>query len=137
MPPKLPHDADAWADALQAQLNADDEFAAAAAGFEATFHFVIGPDDAYDGEGIGLTVVVNDGACVAARGSDADADYDFQLAGPYSAWRDLLEDEIDVTAAVLNGPFELDGSKMRLMSNREAVAALVRGAQHVDTAFAY
>lgn len=137
MIPTLPDDADAWADRLQATINDREAFASAAAGFDATFRFEILPDDTYTGDPVALTVVVQDGACVAARGLDRDADYDFALRGPYGAWKDLLEDEIDVTAAVMGGPFDLEGSTMRLMQRRDAVAELVRAAQAVDAEYAY
>jgi putative sterol carrier protein len=137
MTPTLPGEADEWADRLQERLNDREAFAAAAAGFDATFRFVILPDDRYDGDPVALTVVVADGACVAARGNDPDADYDFGLAGPYAAWVDLLEDEIDVTEAVMGGSLEFEGSEMELLSNREAVTELVRAARGVDADYEY
>lgn len=137
MPPTLPDDADAWADRLQTKVNDSDEFAEAAAGFDATFRFHIRPDDAYDGDPLAFTVVVTDGACVAARGSDSDTEYDFALSGPYLDWKGLLQGETDVTSAVMGGEFDLQGSTMELMNHREAVAELVRAAQSIDTEFAY
>lgn len=137
MTPTLPGEADEWADQLQARLNDREAFTEAAEGFDATFRFDILPDDRYDGNPITLTVVITDGACVAARGSDPNAEYDFGLAGPYSAWVDLLEDEIEVTEAVMGGAFEFEGSTMQLMNRREAVTELVRAAQNVDTEYAY
>jgi len=137
MTPTLPGEAEAWADRLQARLNDRDAFAAAADGFDATFRFVILPDDRYDGDPVTLTVVVADGACVAARGNDPDADYDFGLAGPYAVWVDLLADDLDVTEAVMGGSLEFEGSEMELLSNREAVTELVRAAQNVEADFAY
>ncbi|MFC7141220.1 SCP2 sterol-binding domain-containing protein [Halosimplex aquaticum] len=137
MTPTLPGDADEWADQLQAKLNDREAFTEAAAGFDATFRFDILPDERYDGNPITLTVVITDGACVAARGSDPNAEYDFGLRGPYAAWVDLLEDEIEVTEAVMGGAFEFEGSEMRLLNRREAVTELVRAAQSVDTEYAY
>ncbi|WP_123537060.1 SCP2 sterol-binding domain-containing protein [Halosimplex salinum] len=137
MTPTLPGEAEAWADRLQARLNDREAFVEAAAGFDATFRFVILPDDRYEGDPITLTVVIADGTCVAARGNDPEAEYDFGLAGPYAAWVDLLEDETEVTEAVLGGDFEFEGSTMQLMNRREAVTELVRAAQALDTDYAY
>ena len=137
MAPTLPDEADAWVDRLQRELNRREEFAEAAAGFDAAFRFLILPDDAYPGDPVPITVVVADGACVAAEGNDPDADYDFELRGPYGAWRDLLEDEIDVTSAVMGGPFDLAGSTMKLMQRRDAVSELIDAAQSVDAEFGY
>ncbi|WP_459192901.1 SCP2 sterol-binding domain-containing protein [Halosimplex sp. J119] len=137
MTPTLPGEADEWADQLQARLNDREAFTEAAEGFDATFRFDIMPDDRYDGSQITLTVVITDGACVAARGSDPNAEYDFGLRGPYAAWVDLLEDEIDITEAVMGGAFEFEGSTMQLMNRREAVTELVRAAQNIDTEYAF
>ena len=137
MPPTLPTDADAWADRLQAAINDREAFAAAAAGFEATFRFEVLPDDAYPGDPVALTVVVSDGACVAARGHDRDADYDFVLQGPYLAWKNLLAGDVDVSDAVMGGRFDLEGPTTTLLQRREAVAELVRAARSVDVEYAY
>jgi len=137
MGPTLPEEADEWADSLQARVNENERFADAAGGFEATFRFEILPDDSYDGQPVALTLVVADGACVAARGFDRDADYDFALRGPYSVWKDLLEDEIELTSAVMGGPLDLEGSTIKLMQHRDAVAELVRSARAVNTEYAH
>jgi putative sterol carrier protein len=133
----LPDNTEAWADRLQARVNERESFREAAAGFSATFRFLVAPDDAYDGEPRVLTVVVDDGACVAAAGHDGDADYEFTLKGPYTAWRELLEGDADVASAVLDGAFEFEGSTMQLLQRRDAVAELVRGARAIDTEFPY
>lgn len=133
----LPGEAEEWADRLQATLNGREAFTEAAVGFDATFRFVIAPDDRYDGEAVTFTVVVADGACVATRGNDPDAEYDFGLAGPYSVWVDLLEGDLDITEAVMGGSLTFEGSEMELLSNRAAVTELVRAAQGLDTEYAY
>ena len=133
----FPGDPEAWADRLQAQVNDSGAFARAAAGFAATFRFDVLPDETYEGAPVVLTVVVDDGACVAAAGRDPGADYDFALRGPYTAWRAFLRGEVDPVAAVTDGPFEFEGSTVRLLEHREAVAELVGAAQAVDTEFEY
>jgi putative sterol carrier protein len=132
----LPDEADEWADRLQERVNGG-RLSEVAGEFEATFRFEILPDDAYPGEPVALTVVVADGACVAARGFDRDADYEFALRGPYGVWKALLEDELELTAAVMSGPLDLEGSTITLMQHRDAVAELVRSARAVDTEYAY
>lgn len=136
----LPGEADAWADRLRERINDRESFAAAAEGFDAVLRFEIRPDDAYDGESVHVTVAVQDRECIATRtefGSSTDVDYDFALRGPYTAWKALLRDELDVTEAVMGGTLELEGSTMRLMQHREAVAELVRAARSVETEFEY
>jgi len=133
----LPDDAAGWADQFQTRLNEREAFERAAANFSATFRLLVTPDERYDGEPVVFTVVVDEGAGVVAAGHDADADYDFTLSGPYTAWRALLRGEVDATAALTGGDFEVEGSTMRLLQHREAVAELVGAAQAVDTEFAY
>jgi putative sterol carrier protein len=137
MPPTLPNDADAWADRLRQRLAEREGFADAAAGFAATFRFEIRPDDAYPGDPVALTVELDDGACTGARAGDRDTDYDFALRGPYTAWKDLLAGDLDVAAAVMGGPFDVEGSTIELMQHREAIAELVRAARSVDAEFAH
>lgn len=132
----LPDEAAAWADRLQRSINDREAFAAAAAGFAATFRFEILPDDAYPGDPVAVTVVVDDGACTAAR-AGRDGDYDFALCGPYAAWRDLLDGELSATAAVMDGPLDVEGSTIRLMQRREAIGELLDAARAVDAEFAY
>jgi len=133
----LPDDPEGWADRFQTRLNDRDSFERAAADFTATFRLLVTPDDTYDGDPVVVTVVVDDGAAVAAAGNDAAADYDFTLSGPYTAWRELLRGEVDAAAALTGEAFDVEGSTMRLLENREAVAELVDAAQAVDTEFAY
>jgi putative sterol carrier protein len=126
-----------WAAAFRDELNDSDEFASAGADLAATFRFEVLPDDSYPGDPVAFTLVVDGGACDAARVGDRETDYDFALRGPYDAWRDLLEERIDVSAAVMGGPFELEGSTIKLMQHREGIAALVAAAQAIDTDYAY
>jgi putative sterol carrier protein len=136
MTPTFPDEADAWADRLRRSVNDREAFRTAAAGFEATFRFEVLPDDAYPGEPVALTLVVDDGACTAA-GTGREAGYDFTLRGPYGAWTDLLGGDVDATAAVMDGPFDIEGSTIQLMQRREAIAALLDAARAVDVEFAY
>lgn len=132
----LPDDAAEWAAAWRERINDRDGFAAAAADFAAVFCFEIQPDEGYDGEPIRFRVAVEDGACTAAE-TAADPDFDFALRGDYGAWKDLLRDEMDVSAAVMDGTFDLVGNTMTLLQRKEAVAEMVAAAQAVDTDFAH
>jgi len=132
----IPDEADAWSDRFKRQLNRRTAFAEAAAGFDATFRFEILPDDTYPGDPIAFSVVVEDGTCPTAT-AGRDRDYDFALRGPYEAWRSLLEGRVDVSAAVLDGPFDLEGSTIALMQHRKTISELVAAAQAVDTEYAY
>jgi len=133
----LPDDVAGWADRFQRLLNDREDFERAAAGFTATLRLLVTPDDVYDGDPVVVTVIVDDGAVVAAAGNDPDAEYDFTLSGSYTAWRELLRGEVDAAAALTGEAFDLEGSTMRLLQHREAIAELVDGAQAVDADFRY
>ncbi|WP_226011529.1 SCP2 sterol-binding domain-containing protein [Halomicrobium salinisoli] len=133
MPPTLPDDADVWIDDWRSELADSDEFADAADGFTATFRFVIRPDDSYRGDPVALYLAIEDGAPVDA-GVDPD-ESDFALAGPYGAWKDLLRGDLDVTEAVMGGPFDVEGPTATLLTRREAVAELVRAARATPVEF--
>jgi len=139
MTPTLPDEADAWVHAWRDRLNDSDEFADAAAGFEAAILFVVQPDERYDGDPVRMLVDVVDGECAAAEAvaASADADYDYALRGPYEAWKALLRDELDTAEAVMGGPFDVQGDTLALMSHREAFLAMVQTARDVDVEFAY
>lgn len=132
----LPADAADWVVAWRDRINERESFAAAAEGFDATFRFEIQPDDRFDGDPLRFRVDIEDGTCTDASIAAADDGYDFALRGPYDAWVDLLEDDIDVSAAVMDGVFDLEGNTMTLLSRQDAVTEMVTAARNVDTEFA-
>jgi len=132
----LPDDAAEWATAWRERINDREGFAAAAADFSAVFCFEIQPDEVYDGDPIRFRVVVEDGACAAAE-TAADPEFDFALRGGYGPWKDLLRDELDVSAAVMGGTFDLVGNTMTLLQRKDAVSEMVAAARAVDTEFAH
>lgn len=132
----LPADAADWVAAWRDRINEREAFAAAAEGFDATFRFEIQADERFEGDALRFTIVVEDGACTSATLAEADADYEFALRGPYDAWVALLRDELDVSAAVMDGTFDLEGNTMTLLRRQDAVTEMVTAAQNVDTEFA-
>lgn len=136
MTPTLPDDAEAWARAWRERLNDSTAFADAAADLDTSVLFEVRPDGTYDGDPTRVLVEVVDGACVTATAVE-DADYDYALRGPYDAWKDLLRDDLAASAAVMGGPFDVDGNALSLMSDRDAFVEMVRAARRVDVDFAY
>jgi putative sterol carrier protein len=133
----LPADAAAWADAWRDHINDRDDFAAAAADFDATFCFEIQADDRYDGDPIRFRVALADGACTGTALVDGDADYDFAMRGPYDAWVALLSGDLDASEAVMDGTFDVVGNTMTLLRRQDAVSEMVVAAQSIDTEFEY
>ncbi|MFB6182935.1 MAG: SCP2 sterol-binding domain-containing protein [Haloarculaceae archaeon] len=133
----LPDEAGAWANDWRDRLNDNDAFADAAADLDARFLCEIRPDDAYDGDPVAFVIELANGTVPDAGGVDGDADYDFALRGPYTAWKDMLNDDIDVASAVLGGTFDVEGSMVTLMRYQEAFGEMIGDAQRIDTDFAY
>ena len=133
----LPADAAAWATTWRDRINDREDFAAAAADFEAVFLFEIQADDRYDGEPVRFLVTLADGACTDTELVDGDADYDFAMRGPYDAWAALLSGELDVSESVMDGTFDVVGNTMTLLQRQDAVSEMVGAAQSIDTAFEY
>jgi len=131
----LPADAAAWADTWRDRINDRADFAAAAADFEATFLFEILADDRYDGDPVRFRVTLADSACTDAELVDGDADYDFAMRGPYDAWAALLSGDLDVSASVMDGTFDVEGNTMTLLQRQDAVSEMVAAAQSIDTEF--
>lgn len=131
----LPAEAADWARAWREHINDREDFAAAAAEFEATFVFEIRADDSYDGDPIRFTVTIDDGTCTETALVEGEADADFALRGPYEAWRALLTGELDVSESVMDGTFDVAGNTMTLLQRQEAVSEMVAAAQSIDTEF--
>lgn len=132
----LPADAADWVQEWRDRINNREAFAEAAAEFSAAFLFEIRADETYDGDPVRFRVDVEDGRCVAAAVVD-EVDYDFSMAGPYEAWKGLLTGELDVSAAAMDGTFDVEGNTMVLLRRQDAVAEMVGAAQDVDTAFEF
>jgi len=132
----LPEQADIWVEQWQSQLADRPAFAEAADGFTATFRFEITPDESYDGDPVVLRVVLDDGVCTVADVID-DPEYDFALRGPYTAWKALLRNEIEVSTAVMDGPFAVEGDTIALLQRQEAVVELALAARDVETTFSH
>lgn len=130
----LPTEADDWAAAWRDRINDRSEFVERADDFTAVFCFEIRADDAYTGEPIQFVVVIKDGVCTAA-GTVADPEYDFAFRGPYSEWVTMLQGDLDISAAAMDGTFDVEGDTMRLLRRQDTIAEMVAAAQNVDTEF--
>jgi len=139
----LPEEPEAWIEAYRQRLNDNDEFASAANGwgveFDGDFVFVIRPDGDYDGDTISFYVELCDGECLDTVVLDDpnDVAHGFRLSGPYGAWKQLLDGEIDVVEAVMNGIFDVQGNQLRAMRYQRALVEMGETATHVDTEFVH
>lgn len=128
----LPADATVWAATWRDRINNRADFAAAAADFEARFCFEIRVDDR---DSIRFLVTIDDGACTETALIDDTEEYDFAMRGPEAAWKDLLSGQLDISASVMDGTFDVEGNTMTLLRRQDAVSEMVVAAQTIDTEF--
>ena len=139
---EFPTDAQRWAEAYREALNDSEKYAEHGAewgvDFDGTFLFDIQPDDAYSGDPVYLYLDLYDGDCREIRvlESESAVDYGFALRAEYSAWKALIQGELNPIEAILSGPFDLDGDRVKVMQWSTAGVTMTELAAEVDTEFA-
>ncbi len=116
-----------WADAVKAQLNADDAFRNASAGQKATIQQVI---TASDGD-THYWIEIAEGAIDMGVG-DADAP-DATISQSYETAVKLAKSELSVVTAFMTGKVKVSGNMGLLMSLQGALSQLPEAMQAVDT----
>jgi len=118
-----------WADAVKAQLNADDAFRNASAGQKATIQQVI---TASDGNGdTHYWIEIAEGAIDMGVG-DADAP-DATISQSYETAVKLAKSELSVVTAFMTGKVKVSGNMGLLMSLQGALSQLPEAMQAVYT----
>ncbi len=137
----FPDQAAEWLEAYRAVLNDSAEYEEAGADwgveFDGSFLFEIRPNDADEEEPVYMYLDLVDGSCRETEiVEDPEAvDYGFALRGDVSAWRDLIEGELNPIEAILSGPFDLDGDRVKVMQWSSAGVTMAELAAEVDTEF--
>jgi len=141
MPITLPEEAEDWIDTYGRRLDDDEAFAEAASGwgveFDGDLVFEIHPDDTYGGEPLYFYLALRDGECLSTdllEDPNAVA-HGFTLRGGFSDWRRLLDGELDIVQAVMDGTFDIDGSTMQAMRYQEVFVEMCDIATQIDTEF--
>ena len=116
-----------WADAVKAQLNADDDFRKASAGQKATIQQVI---TASEGD-THYWIEIAEGAIDMGVG-DADAP-DATISQSYETAVKLAKSELSVVTAFMTGKVKVAGNMGLLMSLQGALSQLPDAMQAVDT----
>jgi putative sterol carrier protein len=116
-----------WADAVKAQLNADDDFRKASAGQKATIQQVIttGEGDTH------YWIEIAEGGIDMGVG-DADAP-DATISQSYETAVKLAKSELSVVTAFMTGKVKVAGNMGLLMSLQGALSQLPDAMQAVDT----
>lgn len=137
----FPHEAERWVEAYGDQLNQSESYTEEGADwgveFDGSFLFEIQPDGVYTGDPIYLYLDLYDGRCreteVLEDGDDIE--YGFALRADYSDWKDLIQGTLNPIEAILSGPFELEGDRVKVMQWSSAGVTMTELAAAVDTEF--
>ncbi|HWC69654.1 MAG TPA: SCP2 sterol-binding domain-containing protein [Actinomycetota bacterium] len=118
-----------WADAVKAQLNANEEFRSAASGQRATIQQII----TSDGEATHYWIEIADGTIDMGVG-DAE-DPDATITQSYETAVKLANSELSVVTAFMTGKVKVAGNMGLLMGLQGALSQLPSAMQAVDTAY--
>lgn len=139
----FPTDAAEWVDAYQDRLNESAKYEEHGADwgvdFDGTFLFEIQPGGTYAGDPTYLYLDLYDGECRDATvpESESEVEYGFALRAEYSAWKDLIQGNLNPIEAILSGPFDLEGDRVKVMQWSRAGITMTKLASAVETEFAY
>ena len=118
-----------WADAVKAQLNANDEFRKASAGQKAMIQQIITSDEGQTHYWIEIV----DGTIDMGVG-DADAP-EATITQSYETAVKLAKSELSVVTAFMTGKVKVTGNMGLLMGLQGALSQLPAAMQSVDTAY--
>ncbi|MFC5972708.1 SCP2 sterol-binding domain-containing protein [Halomarina salina] len=131
-----------WMAAWRETVNADEEYAEAAAewgvDFDGDMVFHLTADDRLPEDRL-FFVALEGGRAHETYEIDSldDADYGFVFRGTYTDWVDLTEGDVGAIDGLMTGRFELDGDMQRVLQFSDAAARLVDLASAVDSDYRY
>lgn len=132
-----------WADAYKKAVNENENYRDAAGpegfppnGWEGDFVFIVEPAGNLDHE-LRMFVGLYHGECTDARvlkeGEEVEAEYEW--AGAYDAWLQVLKKELDPIRGLLAGKFRLKGDMAKILKATRAALELVNSTTTIDTEF--
>jgi putative sterol carrier protein len=132
-----------WAEAYKKAVNDNENYRDAAGpegfppdGWEGDFVFIVEPAGNLDHE-LRMFVGLYHGECTDARvlkeGEEVEAEYEW--AGPYDAWLQVLKKELDPIRGLLAGKFRLKGDMAKILKATRAALELVNSTTTIDTEF--
>ena len=132
-----------WAEAYKKAVNENENYRDAAGpegfppnGWEGDFVFIVEPAGNLDHE-LRMFVGLYHGECTEARvlkeGEEVEAEYEW--AGPYDAWLQVLKKELDPIRGLLAGKFRLKGDMAKILKATRAAMELVNSTTTIDTEF--
>jgi len=127
-----------WVDAYVEEINASQEYLAAAAEWEGDIAFLIQaePDKGVPAD-VWAWLDLQHGRCKDGRIIDAEraAGAAYGITAPYSRWKDVLEDELDPIKGMMQGKLKVRGDLPTIVRQVRAATELVRLTGLVKTEF--
>jgi len=120
-----------WAEAFRAALNANPEYAAAAAAWEGEILLRVSAGE--DGPAPGILLDLSHGTCRSAtfHADSRAVASEFVYEGTAENWGRLVRGTLDPVRSILDGTFRLRGNLLKASRFTRAAKALVETAAHV------
>jgi putative sterol carrier protein len=133
---KLKFPSDAWIKELSQQLNASETYEKSAKDWEGDFVFVVEPDDAYpDTNYLFLGLYHGKSPDAAEIAGENGRESEFVIRAPFSAWRRVIQAEVDPIQALMTRMLRLTGNMMKIMRYPKAAKEIVSCCALVPTDF--
>jgi putative sterol carrier protein len=125
---------DGWIKELSNQLNQSESYERSARDWEGDFVFVVEPDEAYDDTAyLYLGLYHGKSPDAAMVESEDEHDSEFVIRAPYSAWRRVIEGELDPIQGMMTRKLKLSGNMMKIMRYPKAAQEIVACCAEVQT----
>lgn len=125
-----------WVQELADKLNANEEYAKAAADMEADFLLAVEEDDLLD-KSVYLYINLVRGKIteVAEFKSADEKEAAFVLAAEYSVWKDIIKQETNTMECIMRGKMKMKGDMSMIMKQPQAQSILAETMTQVETKF--
>lgn len=134
----IPFGSEAWASALEDEINQSSEYKNAGSawgnGFNGNLLFVFEADDQMSPTKA-LFLQLANGSCQGAnfQAEDSHPDAGFELRAPFSLWKQILERKTMAATAILTGRMKVEGDKMTLLKHTSASRSLIHCVASIET----
>jgi len=125
-----------WIKELSRHLNDSEVYEKSAQDWEGDFTFIVEPDDAYPETAyLYLDLYHGKSPSAAQLGSLDEKPAAYVLSAPFSAWRKVIEGELDPIQGMMTRKLKLKGNMMKIMRYPKAAKEIVSCCALVPTDF--
>jgi putative sterol carrier protein len=128
---------DEWIKELSARLDASESYERSAKDWEGDIVFVVESDDALPNTVyLFLSLYHGKSPDAALLASENEREAEFIIRGPFNAWRQVIEGEMDAVQGMMTRKFKVQGNLMKIMRYPKAVKEIVDCCALIETEFA-